>query len=344
MLDTLVYSWQCHNNMPKVLMLSWVETNIHVKWSLKLFYRMITTRAWTTIFIATMTVVVIVSLQNYVDSIVGQIIEQSYLKRRNNGEIKEQSYSTATKKQNNAPLLQPITGNITADEIRIMKRRGWSSAVVLKQYKLLFLPIEKNGCTQWKQLFHIMLNYSVPLNRLHNPKTNKLEYLLHMNVTEVRRILSDPTWTIATVVREPRSRLLSGYFHMKRIKRFEKNITFAEFVYYVRNNLYKDVHWEPQARFPGWMYKHMVIGKFENMQEFGKELLTKIGAWDEFGHKWGKYRNETLFSEVLAPSNRSNETKKIEKYYTKALEDEAFKMFHLDFLLFNYPMSYVSTA
>ena len=38
-----------------------------------------------------------------------------------------------------------------------------------------------------------------------------------MNNSEVKRILKDPTWTLATMVREPKSKLLSGFFHMKKL-------------------------------------------------------------------------------------------------------------------------------
>ena len=244
------------------------------------------------------------------------------------------------------PSLPPNTRYITDAEIKEVKRYGWSSPIVMEKYKLLFLPIEKNGCTQWKQLFHIMQNYSVTLNQLHDAKRNKLKYLLNMTNGEIRRIFSDPLWIKATVVREPRSRLLSGFFHMKRIKRFRysQNVTFANFVYYVRNHPYDDVHWEPQARFPKWIYENMLVGKFENMREFGKDLLTKIGTWQQFGHTWGKHRNETLFSEILDMSNTSKETKKLAKYYTRTLEDEVFKTFYLDFVLFNYPRTYISNT
>ena len=126
---------------------------------------------------------------------------------------------------------------------------------------------------------------------------------MYMNDTEIRRIMLDPSWTKATMVRDPRARLLSGFFHMKMFNTTEtrlnrSGVTFEDFVYHVKGHPNMDEHWEPQARFPHWMYQnHILWGKMENMQEFGKQLLTKIGAWDEWGHKWGKDQNATLFSE-----------------------------------------------
>ena len=148
------------------------------------------------------------------------------------------------------PPLPPVTRNITRSEIKKMKRIGWSSPIVVNKYKLLFLPIEKNGCTQWKQLFHLMENQTVPLEELHNPSTNKLKYLMRMKDVEVKRIVLDPNWTIATMVREPRSRLLSGFFHMKGSKdRRFRNKTFPYFVNYVKNHISLDVHWAPQVSY-----------------------------------------------------------------------------------------------
>ena len=79
-----------------------------------------------------------------------------------------------------------------------------------------------------------------------------------------------------------------------------------------------------QARFPEWMYRnHILWGKMENMQEFGKQVLTKIGAWDEWGHKWGKDQNEILFSEYRNHMKQSNPLE-LRKYYNRALEDQVF--------------------
>ena len=242
------------------------------------------------------------------------------------------------------PPPPPISRIISNKDIMQMKRYGWTSPIVVDKYKLLFLPIEKNACTQWKKLFHLIQNYAIPGQEfIHNPNTNKLKYLNQMHNSEVTRILMDPSWTIATMVREPKSRLLSGFFHMKNEGHFkEKN--FSDFVHHVRRNPYRDPHWEPQTRFPEWLYKHMVIGRMENMQEFGKELLIRIGAWNKYGCKWGKNGNEIIFSEQKVVWNKSNSTKLLAKFYTRALEDIVLEIFHDDFRLFNYSSSYISAA
>ena len=94
--------------------------------------------------------------------------------------------------------------------------------------------------------------------------------------------------------------------------------------------------------FPEWMYKHMLIGKFENMQKFGRDLLIRIRAWTEFGHKWGKYHNETLFQSKFRAEKASNARSKLLKYYTRELENVVFEAFRMDFKMFNYSKSYIS--
>ena len=191
--------------------------------------------------------------------IIVSILELKFIEKKTK-DFSVRNHSTS-ESQHIRPL-PPITRYVTKREIRRMKRGGWSSPIVVAKYKLLFLQIEKNGCTQWKTLFHIMQNRSVVLSGLHNPTRNKLDYLNEFSDSEVRRMLYDPTWTIATVVREPRSRLLSSYFHMKRLGHLTMNRDFRYFVNYVRRYPHKNVHWEPQVRFPEWMYKHMVVEDF----------------------------------------------------------------------------------
>ena len=241
----------------------------------------------------------------------------------------------------------PSNHNISLENIMWIRRFGWSSPIVVEKYKLVFMAVAKNGCTQWKKLFQRIQN--IDSTDIHDPAKNKLKYLMYRNDTEIRRMLLDPSWTKATMVREPRSRLLSGYFQFKGGKFIETmlnrtGVTFEDFVYHVKHYPYSNEHWEPQARFPAWMYQKQILwGKMENMQEFGKQLLTKIGAWDEWGHKWGKDQNETLFSEYRKRME-SNSIWKLQKYYNRALEDQVFQIFRRDFEVFNYSKSYISST
>jgi hypothetical protein len=109
---------------------------------------------------------------------------------------------------------------------------AWDGApVVLEQHKLLFFTTPKVGCTVWKQLFRRvagltdwqmpsseednnhppLTNHQNPQHLPHNPLRNGLTYLYHYPPDVADAMLTDPTWTRAIFVRDPKERLLSAY-------------------------------------------------------------------------------------------------------------------------------------
>jgi hypothetical protein len=106
---------------------------------------------------------------------------------------------------------------------------AWDNApIVLEDYKLLFFTTPKVGCTVWKQLFRRISGYADwktqgddhtgstsnsknPKGLPHNPLHNGLTYLYHYPPDEVDWMLTDPAWTRAIFVRDPKERLLSAY-------------------------------------------------------------------------------------------------------------------------------------
>ena len=140
--------------------------------------------------------------------------------------------------------------NITLEHIMRIRRFGWSSPIVVEKYKLVFMPVAKSGCSQWKRLFQRIQN--IDSTDIHDPDKNKLKYLMYRSDEDIRKILLDPSWTKATMVREPRSRLLSGYHHVKDSKWIEHMlnrtwVTFEDLVYHVKYYPNSNEHLEPQA-------------------------------------------------------------------------------------------------
>ena len=92
----------------------------------------------------------------------------------------------------------------------------WDEApIVIESHKVLLFTIPKNGCTVWKQLARRMYGYQrwqahdeyVP----HHPASNGLNYLYHYPPADAERMLTDPSWTRAIFLRNPKERLLSAY-------------------------------------------------------------------------------------------------------------------------------------
>jgi hypothetical protein len=99
----------------------------------------------------------------------------------------------------------------------------WDGApIVVEKYKLLFFTIPKVGCTVWKQLFRRVAGYAdwqihqdgknnAKKQLPHSPSQNGLTYLYHYPPDKADFMLTDPSWTRAIFVRDPKERLLSAY-------------------------------------------------------------------------------------------------------------------------------------
>jgi hypothetical protein len=67
------------------------------------------------------------------------------------------------------------------------------------------------------------------------------------------------------------------------------------------------------------------VGHLETAAQDAKELLERIGAWDEYGKSgWGKYGNESIFqsNNVLhkTADDSSASSARLSKYYTPESE------------------------
>jgi hypothetical protein len=199
---------------------------------------------------------------------------------------------------------------------------GWdASPVVIPQFKLLFFTIPKNSCTGWKQLFRRIMGHAdwmlkddIETFMPHNPQVNGLKYLYDYSTEEASRMMTDPNWTRAIFVREPKQRFLSSFLdksvsnaHQHIIDRCFPDLigpnrtqhssvvnaqTLPGFLDLV--NTCDDGHWMPQhtrmeRKF--WPYVDFV-GHVETSSKDAKRLLQRIGAWDEYGARgWGKNGN-----------------------------------------------------
>jgi Sulfotransferase family len=116
-------------------------------------------------------------------------------------------------------LLKDFKGlQVLSQHDSIYKFGAWDEGpVIIESHKLLFFTIPKVGCTVFKQLFRRMYgydNWKVHNNAKglpHQPGANGLNYLYHYTPRQADFMLTDPAWTRAIFVREPKERLLSAY-------------------------------------------------------------------------------------------------------------------------------------
>ena len=104
-----------------------------------------------------------------------------------------------------------------------------ASPIVLEEFKLVFFTTAKVGCTVWKMLFRRMMglpNWKAVNTRdmlPWNPHRNGLKYLYDYNRTYASFLMTDPEWTRAIFVRDPKERLLSAYLDKGKNQHFIKS-------------------------------------------------------------------------------------------------------------------------
>jgi len=93
---------------------------------------------------------------------------------------------------------------------------GWENdPIVVESHKVVFFPISKVACTQFKMLFRRIIGrddyQDQNTDLVHDPKRNGLTYLGQYSRDKQREIMISSVWTRAIFVRDPIQRLLSAY-------------------------------------------------------------------------------------------------------------------------------------
>jgi hypothetical protein len=185
----------------------------------------------------------------------------------------------------------------------------WDAApIVIESHKLVFFAIPKVGCTVWKMLFRRMMGYAdwqsqdYSSFQPHNPGVNGLKYLYQYSLEEASEIMTSPEWTRAIMVRDPKLRFLSAFLD-KAVSNNHTHIrhrccpdesciaeaqTIPGFLQLVQ--VCDDEHWHGQhARMEAKYWPYIdVVAHVETAAGDARDLLHRIGAWDEYGATgWG---------------------------------------------------------
>lgn len=194
----------------------------------------------------------------------------------------------------------------------------------------------------------------------HDPRYNGLKYLYYYPLPKALDMLTDPTWTRAIFVRDPKERLLSAYLDKaakknglyvdrhccpKQLqdadscgKRASRSL--LDFVHVIRKECCCDAHWKPQSqRIDEELWDHVnFVGYFESLAEDARKMLERLGVWEEFGASgWGKYQNESIFTESSQAKHRTGAGTKLSKYFNDSVvEDLVFDFYSGDYKRFAY--------
>jgi Sulfotransferase family len=237
----------------------------------------------------------------------------------------------------------------------IYVQNDWDGApIVLEEYKLLFFSSPKVGCTTWKHLFRRMMgatNYTdedemqlLPWN----PELYGLKYLYHYNRSTASEMMTNPNWTRALFVRDPKERFLSAYldkvietdYFRKRCCPYTSKCSspakeslqnFLDVMY-----ICDDAHWRPQSKRikeeKYWPYINYV-GHMDNLYIDSKRLLQRIGAWEKYGMSgWGTSQEDAIFQSNAEGAGRNHATHaamKLKSYITPEIE-QALEEYYAD--------------
>lgn len=220
------------------------------------------------------------------------------------------------------PLFDFHITNLTKDfwikgTDKIYAKGPWDGApIVVKKYKLVFFSIPRIGSLLWKQAFRRMeglLDWNEtggPKGLPHDPAHNGLKYLYDFDAGEAEQIIKDPSWTKAIFIRDPKDRFMEVYSHMSQHpaevakqccpRQGGCEMQSQSLIQLLDLSMHcKSDQWEPQSHRMEKKYWEYVnfIGRMETIQEDSKQLLDRIGAWEEIGARgWGVNGTERMFA------------------------------------------------
>lgn len=247
----------------------------------------------------------------------------------------------------------------------------WDVApIVVESHKLIFFTVPKVGSTVFKQLFRRMegyLDYLQDEHPLpHAPKRNGLKYLYDFEPHVADSMLTDPSFTRAIFLRDPKERLLSSYLDKGRQNAYlqfhccrgaspelyktldcanprehlgpaadragDPLVSFHDFLNFVIPSC-SDPHWMPQAyRMEGKYWKYInFVGRFETLENDTRKLLKHIGAWDDYGAVG--WPNGHIFAGSATVSHKTGSSTLLEQFFTEEAELLAQSLLRRDYEL-----------
>mmetsp|Transcript_7197 Transcript_7197/g.12968 ORF Transcript_7197/g.12968 Transcript_7197/m.12968 type:complete len:266 (-) Transcript_7197:869-1666(-) len=249
----------------------------------------------------------------------------------------------------------------TTGEIHLSEVRSTPSHIS-EQYKLHMCTIPKIASTELAAL--ILRIESVPRNQLKTffptdkDRVNymwpysKGPFLRAKSTSEKLDILSDRSWLNVAFVRNPYTRVLSGWKQKilhptdsihHAIKCAYPGMPFEEFISCLESLreanregvLMADDHFRPQYQLCGFnAFNYDVIARIEYLERDLRCIAQDRGfeAALEFG--WGPGGNYSLFN--MPRPHPTGDSKPIREYFSKDLQDRVYDLYKTDFELLRY--------
>lgn len=225
---------------------------------------------------------------------------------------------------------------VAGDEEHIVNRRA--ALIVSKARKFMYCGIPKCGVSRWRRLIRRIEGVESWADKMaHNPDVNGLTYFSSYSPAEATRLANDPGMTIMLIVRNPYSRLLSGWLDKRKFPQFNLPQKFADFVWYVSNtsDMKLNEHFKPMASFCGVREGMLFtdILKLEEVDVWGPEIVRRLNLTDAVKSGW---KGGFFPSTVDVPLHNHNAAKRLREFYTPDLMRAIETRYRDDFVTFNY--------
>jgi len=230
--------------------------------------------------------------------------------------------------------------------------------IVNEEYNIIFFQVAKAASSEWLRFFtRLSGNPAWCGKNIHLDEVNKLKRLSDYSISKAQMMMTDPTWTKAIFVRNPKTRLLSSFldkailntrhFKIQECYAYERNggeyescvrdhQNFDFFLYNITVINSENVHWRPiysRIDEKWWPYMNY-IANMENLSEDAEHFLKSIvsskdgvSAWDRIGITgWSSNERdcntngEKAFLAKKDKKHTTNAGDKLRNYYTPAYE------------------------
>eukprot|EP00210_Caulerpa_lentillifera_P002213 g2127.t1 len=232
----------------------------------------------------------------------------------------------------------------------------------LKEFNFGLCVFPKGGSTMFKmfmqRLKHIK-DWNTTRN-VHNPYKNGLTTLnIRKKPIETKKAFEDPNYIKGAIVRNPASRVISGYLDKmitshfyyaipgmtKLVERQKHPPTFEQFVNLLtkkgRDPNVGDQHFRSQTSFCGLnSTKFDFVGDLDHLHEDFIEFAESVGVWEEYGASgWGENGTEPMVDAWIYKNAPHRSTERIWKYFNEDLLVKVYNYYQDDFEMLGYSLT-----
>ena len=209
--------------------------------------------------------------------------------------------------------LECVQNNIVLLDDYIYGRKDeFASPIVIEKFKLIFFLVPGVAEETWIRLFRRMMGYQ---DWQTSSSQHGLVHLYDYDTSKASELMTDPTYTRALFVRDPKQRISTVYQNQKNIiaecciprtnDESCRKMLFGQFLDLI--HVCDRPHWRPQGKRmePKFFDRLNFVGHMVRLQGDARRLLESIGAWDQYGKqgwKGGGSRGVSIFSGVSEKS------------------------------------------